>query len=264
MRVIALIAAYNEQRFIVSCIEHYVSHGIDVYVIDNESDDGTGTLARQFLGRGVVGVETFPRSGVHSWGRLLKRKEQLAASLDADWFVHADPDEVRLPPRCGQTLAEAIEEADRQGFNVVNFMEFTFVPTRQAPDHDHTRFMETMRWYYPHEPSFPHQLKAWKKQTVPIDLTSSAGHRVSFPELRMWPTSFPMRHYLFLSVPHAIRKYVERAYDPEELSRGWHRARARLRAQDIALQDEGELRVYAGDDRLDPSSPLRSHPLFTR
>lgn len=264
MRVIALLAAYNERRFIVPCIEHYVRHGIDVYLIDNESDDETVALVEPFLGRGVVGIETLPRSGVYTWRRILERKEQLAASLDADWFLHADPDEIRLPPKRGQTLVDAIEEADRQGFNAVNFTEFTFVPTRQSPDHDHADFVQTMRWYYPCEPSYPHQLKAWKKQAEPVGLVSSGGHRVDFPRLRLSPTSFPMRHYLFLSVPHAVRKYLERTYDPEEVARGWHRARARLRADDITLQDEGSLRIYRGDDRLDPSNPLTAHPLFSK
>jgi hypothetical protein len=85
LRVIALLAAYNEQRFIVPCIEHYVRHGIDAYVIDNQSDDDTVALVRPFLGRGVVGLETYRRTGTYPWHGILERKEQLAASLDADW-----------------------------------------------------------------------------------------------------------------------------------------------------------------------------------
>lgn len=262
MRVIALLATHNEERFIVPCLEHLVRHGIEAYVIDNESEDGTVSLARQFLGRGLVGIETFPRGGVYRWQLILQRKEQLAATLDADWFMHADPDEVRLPPQSGTTLAEAFAEADRQGWNAVNFDEFTFVPTRQSPDHDHPDYLRTMRWYYPFRPSFPNQLKAWKRQPGPVELASSGGHQVLFPGLRMYPASFPMRHYLFLSAAHAVRKYVQQTYDPEELTLGWHRARSRLRAEEIVLQDEAALRRYVSDDRLDPSCPRRQHPLF--
>lgn len=264
MRVIALLAAHDEQRFIVPCIEHYVRHGVDVYLIDNESRDETVARARPFLGRGVVGIDTLPRSGVFTWAKILERKEQLAATLDADWFLQADPDEIRLPPRSEQTLVEALEDVDRQGFNAVNFMEYTFVPTRQSPDHDHANFLQTMRWYYPCQQSYPHQLKAWKKQAGPVDLVSSGGHQVSFPGLKMSPVDFRMRHYLFLSAAHAIRKYLQRPFDPAEVARGWHRARARLRADDIVLQDEGSLRTYEGDDRLDPSNPLTAHPLFLK
>ncbi len=262
MRAIALLATYNEERFIISCVEHLLRHGIEVYVIDNESKDETVPLARRFLGQGVIGIETFPRAGAYRWKMILERKEQLAVDLDADWFMHTDPDEIRLAPTSRQTLAEAFAEADRQGFNAVNFTEFTFVPTRQSPDHDHPDFMRTMRWYYPFVPSFPDQLKAWKKQTGRVELAWSGGHRVRFPGLNMYPTSFPMRHYLFLSVPHAVRKYVNHTYDPGELALGWHRSRARLRAANIVLQDEASLRLYESDDRLDSSSPLRRHPIF--
>lgn len=262
VRIIALLAAYNESRFIVPCIEHYVRHGVEVHLIDNESTDETVALARSFLGRGVSGIETFPRSGRYTWLPILERKQQLAATLDADWFLHADPDEIRLPPKAGQTLRDALADVDREGYNAVNFTEFTFVPTRQSPDHDHPNFAETMRWYYPYEPMFPNQLKAWKQQVGPVDLVSSAGHRVGFPNLRMAPVSFPMRHYLFLSAAHAVRKYVMRQYDAEEVGQGWHRARARLRADRVALENDSALRTYTGDTALDPSNPRTAHPLF--
>ncbi|MGH9381139.1 MAG: glycosyltransferase family 2 protein, partial [Thermoanaerobaculia bacterium] len=212
--------------------------------------------------RGLVGIESLPRHGAYRWRSILERKEELAAELDADWFLHVDADELRLPPSSEQSLAEAFAGVDDAGFNAVNFFEFTFVPTRQSPDHDHPEFLDTMRWYYPFQPTFPHQLKAWKRQTERVDLTSSAGHLVGFPGLRMYPQSFPMRHYLFLSQAHAMSKYVQRAYDAEELARGWHRLRSRLRPEHIVLQEESELRRYVSDDLLDPSDPLVRHPLF--
>lgn len=262
MRVIALMATYNEERFIVACLEHLVRQGVEVYVIDNESEDETVALASQFLGRGVVGIETCQRRGSFRLQKILERKEQLADQLEADWFMHTDADEIRLAPMAGQTLAEAFAEVDRQGFNAVNFMEFTFVPTRQSPDHDHPDYLRTMHWYYPFLPSFPHRLNAWKKQPGPVELAWSGGHLVRFPGLQMYPTSFPMRHYLFLSEAHAVRKYIRRTHDPEALARGWHRARASLRAETIALQDEAELRLFVSDDSLDASHPLKRHPLF--
>jgi hypothetical protein len=71
-----------------------------------------------------------------------------------------------------------------------------------------------------------------------------------------------MRHYLFLSVPHAIRKYIQQSYDPAEIATGWHQARAQLPAENIRLQDEEELLPYFSDEQLDPAKPLKKHPLF--
>jgi glycosyltransferase involved in cell wall biosynthesis len=263
MRVIAILAAFNEERFIRPCLEHVIGQGLAVYLIDNVSTDGTVAIAERYLGRGLVGIETFPRHGMYSWRPLLSRKEELAATLDADWFVHVDADEFRLPPSTRVTLADALAAVDRDGYNAVNFLEFTFVPTQEAPDHDHPDFQRTMRWYYPLVPPlFPNRLNAWKRQAAPVELAWSGGHQVRFPGLRMYPQPFPMRHYLFLSVPHAIRKYVERRYDPAEVEAGWHRARARLRPEAIRLLGQAELKPYLSDDELDASDPRTQHYLF--
>ncbi len=262
MRVVAILATYNEERFIERCIEHLVTHDVAVHLLDTESTDGTVELAERYLGRGVCAIEQVPRGDAYAWRPILERKQQLAASLDADWFLHVDADEVRVPPDGNRTLADALATVDRLGYNAVDFQEFTFVPTREHPDHDHPAYEETMRWYYPLRRRVNDQVKAWKNQEAPVDLVSSAGHHVGFPGVRVHPEPFPLRHYLFLSVDHAVRKYVTRRYDPAEVQDGWHVARASLRAEDVTLLEESELRVVAADGGLDASDPRPRHPLF--
>jgi len=259
MRVVALLAAYNERRFIEPCLEHLQRHGVDAYLIDNGSTDETVDLAGRRLGNGLLGIESFPRGegDTYDWRGLLRRKEKLARELEADWFIHLDPDEIRLPPSSGQTLCQALEAVDGEGFNAVNFIELTFIPTREQPDHDHPGFHRTLRTYYPFAPTSPHQLNAWKAN--PEAELTAGGHRVKFPGLRAYPRSFPMKHYLFLSVPHAIEKYVQRRYDPGEVEGGWHGWRASITAADIRLPGEAELRVTRFDDDLDPSEPRAKH-----
>jgi hypothetical protein len=167
---------------------------------------------------------------------------------------------VRLAPPGAGTLAEALAAVDREGGNAVNFLECTFVPSREDPDHDHPDFQRTLRTYYAFCPSPPHQLKAWKAADAQSpNLVAKGGHRVAFRGMRMYPTSFPMKHYLFLSVPHAVEKYVERNYDPAEVQRGWHGWRASLSAEDIRLPSESELRVAEPDGELDLSAPRQRH-----
>ena len=259
MRVIALLATYNEERFISGCIEHLCRQGVESYIVDNESTDSTPALAGAYLGRGLVGIESFPRDGVYRWERLLHRKEELAAQLEADWFLHVDADERHLSPRPGVSLVDALAEADRQGYNAVNFHEFTFIPTAEAPDHDHPEFERTMRSYYPFEPTFPRLIRAWKKQPGPVDLAAAAGHRVSFPGLRLCPEPFKMRHYLFLSKRHLAEKYGRRAFDPAELRRGWHRWRSQVGAGGLDFPPRSHLRQYTTDEDLDPVSPWKRH-----
>ena len=262
MRVIALLATYNEQRFIANCIEHLWRNGVETYLIDNDSTDRTLESAERYRGRGLVGTERLPRDGYSRLRERCERKEVLALELDADWFVHLDADEIRLPPSPRQTLREAFEEVERQGCNAVDFQEFVFVPTRESPDHDHAGYPETMRWYYPFLPWSPHRLNAWKRQPARVDLAWSAGHQVRFPGLTMYPRPFPMRHYMYLSVAHAIRKYVPLRYDPQAVERGWHGKRVALRAEDIGLASAADLRVFGGDAVLDASQPRVEHVLF--
>ncbi len=261
MRIVALLAVYNEARFIGPCLEHLFRQGLQAYLIDNCSTDETVALAEPYLGRGLLGIETLPRNGTSNLGGRLRRKEQLAAQLDADWFVHMDADEIRVPPHSYCTMGGAFGAADAAGFNAVNFFEFTFVPTQESPDHDHPRFFETMRSYYPFAPTFPHRLNAWKRQPDRVDLASSGGHTVRFPGIRMFPESFKMRHYQFLSVEHAVRKYVGMRYEPSAVAAGYHGWRALITPEAVKLPSEVELRRYTSDEALDASNPRARHLL---
>lgn len=261
MRVVALLAVYNEERFISGCLAHLIRQGLSVYLIDNASTDRTVAIAERYAKRGLVGIETMPRDGVYRWKSILERKEHLAATLDGDWFLHVDADEIRLPPRSTSTLAGALADVDAAGYNAVNFLEFAFVPTREQPDHDHPKYLETMRWYYPFLPWHPSRLNAWKRQPNRVDLASSGGHAVHFPGLRMYPESFRMRHYLFLSAAHALEKWGRRVFDREEVASGWHAWRAKLGSSSITLPSQSELYEYISDDELNPSNPRTRHIL---
>ncbi|MGH7803658.1 MAG: hypothetical protein ACREQJ_04875, partial [Candidatus Binatia bacterium] len=164
-------------------------------------------------------------------------------------------------------LRDFVSRADAEGYDAINFLEFTFLPTRESPDHDRADYDRTMRHYYPFLPSFPHRLNLWKKHPAPLGLAESGGHVVEFPGLRMSPESGRMKHYLFLSVAHALEKYGKRQHDPAALAKGWHGWRARLfgtpasaRPELLDLPSSADLRYAATDDGLDPSEPLTRHP----
>lgn len=262
-RAVAILATYNERRFIRACLENLFKQGLEVYLLDNESTDGTVDIAREYLGQGLIEIERFPRpSGSYHWAPILHRKEELANEIAADWFMHVDADEIRLPPNGSGRLIDAFRVADEAGYNAVNFIEFAFVPTLEAADHDHPDFQETMRSYYCFIPSFPHRLNAWKKQQQRVDLAGLAGHRVAFEGLRMFPESFPMRHYLFLSIPHIVEKYIRRRYHPDEVRKGWHKKRVALTRDDVKLLPRSRFLTYVDDSQLDASEPLCKHPIF--
>jgi glycosyltransferase involved in cell wall biosynthesis len=259
MRILAIISTRNEERFIEGCIEHLVAHGLEVYLCDNGSTDRTVELAAPWLGAGVRGIEHLPHDGTFRWRRLLERKEEVAQEQPADWYLHLDADEVPLPPSSRGTLAEALAEVEARGYNAVEFAELTFVPTREAPDHDHAEFRSTMRWYYAFAPRELHLVRAWKRGAGRVELSASGGHVVSFPDRRISPERFLLRHYLFLSREHAALKYGGRGYDPDEVRDGWHSWRPTLDARTLRLPPQDELRTARSDDELDPSRPRREH-----
>src|SRR5207248_1710649 len=130
-------------------------NGVEIYLMDNDSTDDTVGIAERYLGRGLIGIEQFPRHGVYSWWPILERKQQLSGELDADWYIHVDADERHLAPAGTTSLGAAQREVDRLGYNAVHCQEFVFVPTREQPDHDHPEYERTMRWYYPFLPRPP-------------------------------------------------------------------------------------------------------------
>ncbi len=277
MRVVAILASHNEAVYVRACLDSYIAQGVEVYLIDNDSTDRTVEIARTYLGRGLLGIERFPREGRFALLPMLRRKEEIADAIRADWYIHADMDEIRLPPRGQGTLARALREVDRAGYNTVNFRNFLFMPPREEPDHFHARFVETMRWYRYMEPSYPNQVKGWKRQkhfsigerlrgrlfgpgrpTGPrsVDLAATGGHKVDFPGARLCPDDFILKHYPVLSLDHAVRKYVEKTYAETEVSVGFHGWKARAAAPDLRLPSVAELRTFTGDAALDISDPI--------
>jgi glycosyltransferase involved in cell wall biosynthesis len=263
MRVIALLTTYNEERFIANCLENLIRQRVEVYLIDNESTDQTVPIATRYLHRGLIDIQSLPREGVFRLREQLECKERLAVTLPGDWFMHVDADEIHTTGCAGHDLQEAFAEIESKGYNAVNFQEYTFTPTQEDPEHDHADYLTTMRWYYPFAPILPHRLNAWKRQHDRVDLASTGGHQVRFPGLRMYPESFVMRHYLFLSPAHAVRKFVQQTYAPEEVQKGWFGKRATIRGEMIKLPRQAEMRPFVSDDRLDASNPLKHHLLFS-
>jgi glycosyltransferase involved in cell wall biosynthesis len=260
-RVVAVLTTRNEERFVAGCLENLFRQGVQVYLCDNQSTDRTMEIARRYRGRGLIGLETIPHDGRYCWEQLLRRKEELFRSLEADWLMHVDADEIHLPPTSHPSLASAIAAADARGCNAVEFSEFTFIPTSDAPDHDTPGYQTTLRTYYPFRPASPHCVRAYRKQEGPMEIAWSGGHRIRFEgPVKLYPERFRMKHYLFLSAGHAARKYAGRRYLSEEvISLGWHGWRARLRPGDIRLPDASQVRATHTDDDLDESDSWSAH-----
>lgn len=263
MKVVAIIAARNEGRYIGRCCGHLAEQGIDFVVIDNESTDDTRAQAERHAGRGLLHVETYPYAGVYDWVGLLKRKEQIARDTDADWFMHLDADEIPETPVRGERFLDHLARVDDLGYTAVNFDEFVFVPTTSDECHEGGDYVASMRRYFFFEPCPQRLVRLWRA-TRGVDLSGSGGHAASFADRRVYPVNFVLRHYIALSESHLRRKYTqERVYAPAEVERGWHGWRATFEDVDVRLPRPEDLADTATDGGWDRSRPATRH-LFVR
>ncbi len=171
-----------------------VTQGIEVYLLDHCSTDNTIGQAAKWLGKGLLHVELFPEEAGYPqlskdkyiWTDILKRKEELAAMLGADWYIHHDADEFRESPFPGISLRSGIFLADLLGFNAIDFALLNFRPTDNsfAPGRD---VRESLRWFEWGEEFNSLQIKAWKNTGGTVDLTTHAGHSVLFQGRQTFP-----------------------------------------------------------------------------
>lgn len=255
-RVVAILSAYNEEDIIGPVLAHLIENGIEVYFLDNDSTDGTVQEAERWVGRGVIRIEQFPadRSGGGSafdWGAILRRKEDLANELSADWFIHHDADEIRESPWPGVSLRDALRWVDRLGYNCIDFRVVNFPPIDNGfrrGDDPRTYFRY---WEQPGE--FDEiQIKAWKKGSPPISLFPFGGHEVRFRDRRVFPIRFLLRHYPIRSQQHGERKvFAERKarFLGAERAKGWHVQYDAWKEGDSFLGEPYHLHLF-DDDRM--------------
>ncbi|HEY3594529.1 MAG TPA: glycosyltransferase family 2 protein, partial [Polyangiaceae bacterium] len=223
-KVTALIAAYNEADVVRQTITALIEQGVDVYFIDNWSNDGTYEIVQEFLGKGVVGLERFPAgspSPTYDWTDLLRRKEELCRTFSSSWFIHFDADELRESPWPGVSLRDAFWRVDREGFNAVDHTVLDFRPVAAE-----TQALVDFDRFELRAPLMPRaQVKAWKNVGKPVDLATTGGHAIEFEGRRIYPYYFLLRHYPLRSQEQAARKvFAERKsrWNAEERARGWH------------------------------------------
>ncbi len=265
-RVVALLAVRNEELYLERSLQHLYEQGIETCIIDNDSSDRTIEIAKSFLGKGVFRIEHIPFNGCFELEKQLELKEALAQEIDADWFIHHDADEIREAPPPFKTLKEGIMHVDRQGYNAINFDEFVFVPTDESESFEGKDYVKEIRYYYYFQRgNKKRHIKAWKKQTVEINLSRWGGHRIYFEGMKIYPQNFILRHYIVLSKPHAIRKYCERVFSIEEVrEKGWHLNRISLTPGDIKMPPRDILKEYREDGVWDRSDPWPDHYFLKR
>ena len=258
--VVAILAVRNESLYIRTCLEHLRAEGVQCVIIDNESDDDTVAICREFMPDHVLAIHTVPYPGYYDWRTILARKDELRRSVDADWIIHHDADEIMHSDRPNETLQEAIARVAAEGFNAINFDEFVFVHENDEVSYEGRNYFADMHYYYFFQPAVDHArlVRAYSKE-VKGGIAWSGGH-MPRGEIKLYPAHMVLRHYVCLGKAHAVGKYLNRTYSEAELKMGWHRNRIGVRAKRYSAPPLHKLKKLGPDPRvLDKSTPYREH-----
>ena len=261
-RVTALISVRTCEDYLDRCFEAIRAQDVDICVIDNDANAATRAIIDAWRGRGIVHVEHLPYPGYFDWTGILRCKERLARTLDSDWFVLWDSDEIREPSNRYTTLREGLKCADAEGCDAVNFSEFVFLPIDRGQDFAGRDYVAGLDRYYFLQAKPNHRLTAWKKTQRHLHLEDSGGHTVAYSPLQIFPEPFVLRHYLFLSWAHGVRKYMSRTYADAELAKGWSAERARTTEKTLRLPGADETIQYRHDNVWNRSAPRARHLCF--
>jgi len=226
-RVVAFMAAYNEEDIIVESIKKWTDQGICVHVLENWSTDATYDLVTELATHLPVSVERFPKDGpskYFDWGAMLARMETLSRKIEADWFIRRGADEVLVSPWPGMSYKDALYLVDQAGFNCVDHTIVEFHPVDDGFERgmDHEAYFKHFDFQ---NLSHSNQRKAWKNCGQPISTIASAGHDVLFDGRKVYPFKFLLKHYSVRSQLHGEKKvFRERKarWNPIERAKGWH------------------------------------------
>lgn len=238
MKIVAVLAFRNEEAYLPRVLHHLVDCGIDLALIDHGSTDASASICETFA-RHVVYQESIAYQGEISLTSQLEAKAKAFDRIEADWLVHQEADEILESPCIGETLRDGIERVDREGFDAICFDQFVFVPTRQDPGHDGRDFLRCMLDYYFYEPAPKRLIRAWKNHAT-SDKRKKKTQYVLKNQMSLYPTNFPLRHYVALTQEHANRKYSEGRGAGQDQERSWPPTRVSL-PDNVALPGQEEL-----------------------
>jgi glycosyltransferase involved in cell wall biosynthesis len=223
MRIVGLMPVYNESDIVEQAIDHLISQGIELVLIDDGSADGSYEICSTFLGKGVLSRERLSNK-YFEFQLILQRLFETAQNYAPDWTLLSGADEFLESPYRGLTLKDAIELESSKGHNLIQFDNFEFWPTEKDHDSKESDVRKRLR-YYSWQDDF--QFLCWKVYPG-MTVHETGGHIPRFPEgvpVRVSPNKFVLRYYKIRSYEHGLRKvFRERLprYSPELRKKGWH------------------------------------------
>ncbi len=207
-----ILLCYNEEHLLRESMTHYLTQGIDLVIVDNESTDNSLEIALELQqhspGPGTVrAVESFESHGFE-WKRLLRFCNDYAHQKLShyDWLLLIDADAFFCSPVRGLSLPGFMTEAHSRDYTALNGALYNFYPTdRDGPQsasllsrQRHFDRIERDRIDLPQERIFAYR--------PDLDFARGNGHVVTFGDKRVFPIAYHYRHYGWTSFEQGKQK----------------------------------------------------------
>jgi len=202
-----MLPVYNEQEIVGEVIEHLLSEGLDLVVLDNGSKDGSYEVCKKFAEKGLIVLEQYS-SPSFDWPLLLRMLYHMALRKNPDWFLLSGQDEFLESGISNVSLKEAIIKEDENGYNLIQFDVFEFFMT----DADNLQAKSTRERFPYYSWQNENHYRAWKYNPG-IRVEDAGGHFPIFPrhiKYKIANRKLVNRHYRFRNKQQAIKNNLDR------------------------------------------------------
>jgi len=268
-----ILFCYNEEHIIAQCLEHYLSQGIDLLVIDNMSTDSTPRIIREAQSKDgmrsgkIIDLLSIGTQG-YEWRKILRFAcDYMHQHLSHyEWVLLIDADSFYVSPVKDMPLLEFMDHTKKYGYNIINGALYDFRPTPQD-DPKIISHMGRMQYFLGQnadyvKKKFFYQLSIDCPQHKiflyhpSINFHASAGHTCIRKNPRASVVKFIYKHYPWVSYEQGLKKifndrkprFVER-----RLGSGEHPQYAGLLpVKDDLVRESKEFQLYIENQVLIP------------
>lgn len=241
MNILACGVVYNEVDILPYLLGYYKSRGVEVFIFDNFSDDGTW----EYLQDNKIACERINSDGKFSLVQFIKRMTAKWQEIKPDWCIYLDADEFPLTFQFS-SLKEFIKNRDRQDFNVIKQTRVNFRPTG-LEDFSKGDPREIYRYYFidfPGGKGHP-QCERIFKYSDEINLVKKAGHFIRGFDKRVSIESLdnPIFHYSIRenAKEKTLQRFNRRNKDEETVGLKWNTHYKKFIEKDMWVWNKDEL-----------------------
>lgn len=138
MKILNVICCYNEINYLPYVVKYYQLQDIDIFVLDNYSNDGTW----DWLQNNGIACERFDTDGAFDVVRQQNLRLEKYEELKPDWVIYGDADEFIITY---EPIRDIIVKADKKNNNIIRLRKFDFCYTGEKRE---KRDPRSIYYYY--------------------------------------------------------------------------------------------------------------------